>query len=197
MKDINELAKKALELKNKGIPEKEIATELHLSTQTVQWLLSRGFEKKVTAPKDVRIGWRSIGVYPYRISKLAEIFSDIIIEEMNSRNFSVDSIVGIALNGIPIATFIAEELNSELIIYRPSPTEGEGTFSSNYASVAGKNVVVVDDVVSTGETMTKAIRDIKKNGGNPVLAVCIVNKQSTDEIEGVLLRSLIRTRIIE
>ena len=30
MKDINELAKKALELKNKGIPEKEIATELHL-----------------------------------------------------------------------------------------------------------------------------------------------------------------------
>ena len=97
MKSIDELAKQALELKNRGIPEKEIATELHLSTQTVQWLLSRGFEKKTSTPRDVKIGWRSVGIYPYRISKLAEIFSDIIIEEMNKRNFEVDSLVGIAI----------------------------------------------------------------------------------------------------
>lgn len=197
MKNIDELAKEALELKNKGLPEKEIATEMHLSTQTVQWLLSRGFEKKASAPRDIKIGWRSIGIYPYRISKLAEIFSDIILEEMNKKDFEVDSIVGIAINGIPIATFIAEQLDSELIVYRPQPSNSEGTFSSNFASIAEKQVVIVDDVISTGETMSKAIRDIRKNGGKPVLALVIVNKTNWDEVEGVPLRSLIRSRLIE
>ncbi|MDP8011233.1 MAG: orotate phosphoribosyltransferase-like protein [Thermoplasmata archaeon] len=197
MKSIDELAKQAVELKNKGMPEKEIATELHLSTQTVQWLLSRGFEKKTSAPRDVKIGWRSIGIYPYRISKLAEIFADIVIEEMNNRGFEVDSVVGIAINGIPIATFLAEELNSELIVYRPQPTNKEGTFSSNFASVSGKKIVIVDDVISTGETMSKAIKDIKNQGGVPVLALTIVNKTDRDEVEGVRLRSLIRSRLIE
>ncbi len=197
MKSIDELAKQAVELKNKGMPEKEIATELHLSTQTVQWLLSRGFEKKTSAPRDVKIGWRSIGIYPYRISKLAEIFADIVIEEMNNRDFEVDSVVGIAINGIPIATFLAEELNSELIVYRPQPTNKEGTFSSNFASVSGKKIVIVDDVISTGETMSKAIKDIKNQGGVPVLALTIVNKTDRDEVEGVRLRSLIRSRLIE
>ncbi|MGC8564940.1 MAG: orotate phosphoribosyltransferase-like protein [Thermoplasmata archaeon] len=197
MKNIDELAKQALELKNKGIPEKEIATELHLSTQTVQWLLSKGFEKKVSAPRDVKVGWRSIGIYPYRISKLAEIFADIIIEEMNKRDFQPDSIVGIAINGIPLASFIAEQLDSELIVYRPQPTNKEGTFSSNFASVAEKEIVIVDDVISTGETMTKAIKDIKSMGGKPVLALTIVNKTDRNEVEGVPLRSLIRARLIE
>lgn len=197
MKSIDELAKQAFELKNKGMPEKEIATELHLSTQTVQWLLSRGFEKRTSAPRDIKIGWRSIGIYPYRISKLAEIFADIVIEEMNKRDFQPDSIVGIAINGIPIASFIAEQLDSELIVYRPHPTNKEGTFSSNFASVAEKEVVIVDDVISTGETMTKAIRDIRNIGGNPVLALTIVNKSDRDEVEGVPLRSLIRARLIE
>ena len=197
MKNIDELANQALELKNKGLPEKEIATELHLSTQTVQWLLSKGFEKKVSAPRDVKVGWRSIGIYPYRISKLAEIFSDIIIEEMNKRDFQPDSIVGIAINGIPLASFIAEQLDSELIVYRPQPTNKEGTFSSNFASVAEKQIVIVDDVISTGETMTKAIKDIKSMGGKPVLALTIVNKTDRNEVEDVPLRSLIRARLIE
>ena len=45
MKSIEELYKKALELKNKGISDKEISTELHLSVNTVTWLLSQEFLK--------------------------------------------------------------------------------------------------------------------------------------------------------
>ncbi|MGC8992053.1 MAG: orotate phosphoribosyltransferase-like protein [Thermoplasmata archaeon] len=197
MKDIEELAKHALELKQKGMSDKEIATELHISTQTVEWLLSRGFEKKVSAPKDIKIGWRSIGVYSYRISKIADIFADIVFEELQKRNTEANSVVGIAINGIPLATLLSDALNYELIIYRPQHGNNEGTFSSNFANVAKKNVIIVDDVISTGETMTKAIRDIKKNGGNPLLALVIVNKTTKDEIEGVPVRALIRARIIE
>ncbi len=194
MKSVEELAKRARELKEKGLNTKEIATELHLSTNTIEWLLTKGIEEE--APKDVKIGWRSIGIYPYRIAKIANIMTDIILEEMEKRQFDVDSIVGILINGIPFATFIAEELNVEMIIYRPHPKMEEGAFSSNYAHIEGKKVVLVDDVLSTGETMRKAIEDIRNAGGEPVLCVVLVNKTPWDEIDGVPLRGLIRARLL-
>ncbi|MCD6275732.1 MAG: orotate phosphoribosyltransferase-like protein [Thermoplasmata archaeon] len=195
MKSVEELAERALELKKKGLNIKEIASELHLSTTTVEWLLTKGVEEK-ELPKDVKIGWRSIGIYPTRISKIAEIMADIILEEMEKREFDVDSIVGILINGIPFATFIAEIMNVELIIYRPHPKREEGAFSSNYAHIEGKKVVIVDDVLSTGETMRKAIEDVRKAGGEAVLCVVLVNKTPWDEIDGVPLRGLIRARVL-
>ncbi len=195
MKSVEELAQRALELKKKGLNVKEIASELHLSTTTVEWLLTKGVEEK-EMPRDVKIGWRSIGIYPYRISKIAEVMTDIILEEMEKREFDVDSVMGILINGVPFATFIAEEMNVELIIYRPHPKREEGAFSSNYAHIEGKKVVIVDDVLSTGETMKKAIEDVKKAGGEPVLCVVLVNKTPWDEVDGVPLRALIRARVL-
>ncbi len=195
MKSVKELAEKALELRKKGLDVKEIATELHLSTNTVEWLLTKGIEEK-EVPKDVKIGWRSIGIFPYRISKISEIMTDIILEEMEKRDFDIDAVVGILINGIPYATFIAEELGIELIIYRPHPRREEGAFSSNYAHIEGKRVVIVDDVISTGETMAKAIEDIRNANGDPKLAVVLVNKTPHDEIDGVPLRGLIRALVL-
>ncbi len=195
MKSVEELAQRALDLRKKGLDIKEIATEMHLSTTTVKWLLTKGASAE-ELPRDVKIGWRSIGIFPYRISKIAEIMSDIIMEEMEKREFDVDAIVGILINGIPLATFIAEEMNVEMIIYRPHPKREEGAFSSNYAHVQGKRVVLVDDVLSTGETMRKAIEDVKNEGGEPVLAVVLVNKTPWDEVDGVPLRGLIRARLL-
>ncbi len=191
MKSVEELARRAMELREKGFDSKEIATELHLSTNTVEWLLTRGIEEE-NAPRDVKIGWRSIGIYPYRISKISEIMTDIIVEEMQKREFDVDSIVGVLINGIPYATFIAEELGVELIVYRPHPQREEGAFSSNYAHIEGKKVVIVDDVLSTGETIKKAVEDIRNAGGDPQLIMVMVNKTRRDELEGVPLRALIR-----
>ncbi len=197
MKSIDAIAKKALEYKEKGLSEKEIADELHLSTETVTWLLTRGV-KGGQPPKDVKIGWRSLGVYGNRIGFVGAAMTDIILEELEKRSMDADAVVGIAINGIPLATMISEELGKELVIYRPSQERhGKGgAFSSNYASVEGKKVVLVDDVVSTGETLKAAIADVHSAGGTPVLAVVLVNKTSHDDLDGTPLRALIRARAI-
>jgi len=197
MKSIDTLAKKALEYKSKGLSEKEIADELHLSTETVTWLLTRGV-KGGEPPKDVKIGWRSVGVYGNRIGFMAAAMTDIVLEELEKRNLEADVVVGIAINGIPLATVISEEVGKELAIYRPSQERhGKGgAFSSNYASVQGKKCVLVDDVLSTGETIRAAIADIQEAGGTPILAVVMVNKTGNDDLNGVPLRALIRARAI-
>src|SRR5216110_254933 len=103
MKDVNAIAKRALEYKEKGLSEKEIADELHLSPETVTWLLTRGV-KGGEPPKDVKIGWRSIGVYGNRIGFMAAAMSDIALEEMEKRQMDADGVIGVAINGIPISS---------------------------------------------------------------------------------------------
>jgi len=83
MKDVNAIAKRAMEYKEKGLSEKEIADELHLSAETVTWLLTRGV-KGGEPPKDVKIGWRSVGVFGNRIGFMAAAMSDIALEELGS-----------------------------------------------------------------------------------------------------------------
>ena len=197
MKDVNAIAKRAMEYKEKGLSEKEIADELHLSAETVTWLLTRGV-KGGEPPKDVKIGWRSVGVFGNRIGFMAAAMSDIALEELEKRQMDANSIVGIAINGIPLAALMSEELERELIIYRPSQERhGKGgAFSSNYASPQGKKVLIVDDVVSTGDTIKATISDVHDAGGTVVLAVVLVNKTAQDEIAGVPLRALIRARSI-
>lgn len=197
MKSIDAIAKKALDYKDKGLSEKEIADELHLSTETVTWLITRGV-KGGQPPKDVKIGWRSLGVYGNRIGFVGAAMTDIILEELEKRSIDADAILGIAINGIPLATVISEELGKELVVYRPGQERHgkRGAFSSNYASVEGKKTVIVDDVVSTGETLKTAIADVQAAGGTPVLAVVLVNKTGFDDLDGTPLRALIRARAI-
>ena len=192
MKSLEELYNRALELKNKGMSDKEISTELHLSVNTITWLLSK--DLKGNRVSDTKIGWRSVGVYGNRIEKIAEVMADIVTEEISMDN--VTSIIGITINGIPYATMLSDLLDRELIVYRPHPSGKEGMFSSNFAGVKGKKIVIIDDVISTGETMKRTIEDVHNQGGEVVLCVVLVSKLNSDEINNVPVRSLIRATMV-
>ncbi len=197
MKSIDSLVEQVMELKKNGLSESEISDELHLSVATVTWLLTRNV-KEDKPPADIKVGWKSIAVFGGRIGLVSSLFSDIILEEMENRDTEdLDTIVGIAINGIPFATMISEQLGIELSIYRPPVSDdSKGTFCSNYASLNGKNVAVVDDVISTGYVASSCISDLNEQGANPILMVVMVNKTPHYELEGTSVRSLIRARPI-
>lgn len=193
MKEIDALIAKALKYKENGLTDHEIADDLNVSKETAIWLLNKGKEKKPEG--DLKVGWRSIGVFPSRMSYISDALCDVLLEEMENKDIDIDVVVGIAINGIPFATLIAEKLDLELAVYRPHH-EKEGWFSSNYASVENKNSVIIDDVVGTGDTFTSAIKAIKSKNGNPALCIAILNKRVQNDILGIPLRSLIRSRVI-
>jgi len=189
MKEVEALINKAIKYKESGLTEHEIADELNVSKETASWLLSKGKDKKPSG--DVKIGWRSIGVYPSRVSFIADALCDIIMEECEE----LDTVVGIAINGIPFASFIADKLGLEMAVFRPHH-EKAGAFSSNYASVKEKKVVFIDDVVGTGETFKGAIKATKSEKGKPVLCISVLNKTPMNKIGDVPLRALIRARTL-
>ncbi len=188
----------AMELKAKGLTVAEIAQELNVSVATVDWLVTRQLEKETPPPADVKIGWRSIGVRGRRINLISEVLVDIVIEEMEKMDQEMDAVCGVAINGIPFATSLSSSLDTDLVVVRPHIGDHQdvGILSSNFASVAGKKVVVVDDVIGTGTTMTQVLGLLREAGANPILAVVVVNKTSRDSIDGVPLRALVRARTV-
>ena len=184
---IEELRTKAAELRAKGLNTQQIADELSVSQTTVQWLSNEGVTE--SPPDDVRIGWRTIGARATRIEAIGLILADIIDEELEGE---VDTIVGISLNGIAFAQSLAGHIDADFAIYRSVDEDGSGHLSNKYGNVAGRDVGVIDDVLSTGSTMRRTIEALRSEGANVCLCMVLVNKTERNEIEGVPLRGLIR-----
>ena len=184
---IDGLREKVAQMIGQGLNTQQIADELSISQRTVIWLNSGAAE--VDQPDDIRIGWRTIGARPNRINAIGAIMADIVMEELED----VDTIVGISLNGILFANSIADQLDVDVAIFRSVSEEGDGHLSNKYGNVAGRKVVVVDDVLSSGETMRRTIKTLQDEGAEVSLCMVMVNKTEQNAISSVPLRGLIRT----
>lgn len=198
MKDIEELIQKAVELQNNGLISAQIADELNVSRETVIWLLTRS-KKEVTtpAPKDISVNWSCIGKSAERLHHIALALCDMVLETMEKANAEVDVVVGIAANGIPLASMMAYELGADLAIYHRKGqdhvhTSRRGTISRNFGSVAGKNCVIVDDVITTGLTSTEVIDQLREMDAKPRVVAVLVDKKGADSISNVPIQSLVK-----
>ena len=196
---IEKMAAKAAELKEKGHSTREICQEMHLSQATVEWLLAKQASEAFSEalPADVKVGWRTIGVSGSRISSIADIMADVILEEQQKKEFDVDMISGLTNNGIPLATIVSEILEVDFGMVRTSREGTETNYASNYAVIKGKNVILIDDVISSGSTMKEAIKFVREQGGTAVLIMVLINKRGEDELDNVPLRALIRARPVK
>ena len=186
---IEELKALASNLMKEGLNTQQIADELSLSQDTITWLLSGTGDGE--RPSDVRIGWRTLGVRPQRIASVGSIMADVADEELGFEN--IDTVVGISINGIAFAYEVARILESDVTVFRTTDEgEGSGSLSNKYGQVAGKRAVIIDDVLSSGKTMSKTIQSIRAAGGEVSLAIVLVNKTTRNEIDDVPLRGLIR-----
>jgi orotate phosphoribosyltransferase len=117
----------------------------------------------------------------------------------------VDTVVGIAVSGVPFATVMADfiedmtGLETSLSIFHPNKhrkdadeSDDEGTISTNFGTVEGKKVVIVDDVITSGKTAKEVIHTVKDLGGEPTCVTVLIDKAGLSEIEGVPVESLIR-----
>lgn len=96
------------------------------------------------------------------------------LAQMIKENFpTVEVIAGTATAGIPHAAFIAEELELPLIYVRSKPKDhGQGRQIEGVLA-KGAKTVVIDDLLSTGGSVLKAVK-AAKNEGADVLGVAAI-----------------------
>ena len=184
---VDELRDTVQGLREKGLNNRQIADELSISTSTVEWL--QGTSAPEAKPEDVRIGWRTIGVKPNRIDAIGMIMADICDEHLGD---DFTTVVGISINGIMFAQSVSDQLGREVSIFRGGDDGESGALSNKYGQVGGKRVVIVDDLLNSGDTMRQAIEALHSAGAEVVLCLVLVNKTTKDEIAGIPLRGLIR-----
>ncbi|WP_346675653.1 orotate phosphoribosyltransferase-like protein [Methanobrevibacter woesei] len=197
----NELIQKAQELRKHGFTTGEIADELNVSMDTARWLtLQKPRDEKPEAPVDFAINWQSLGGNSTRLRYVSGALSDMALSHGEA-----EVIVGIAVSGIPFATMMADFLEdmsgveTSLAVFHPNKHrkqndigDGEGAISENFGSVEGKKVVIVDDVITSGNTVTEVLEAVKDHGGEPIAVTVLIDKAGLSEIDGVPVESLIK-----
>jgi len=86
-----------------------------------------------------------------------------------------DVIAGIETSGIVHAAYLGCLLNKPIAYIRKKP-KGHGTKSLVEGLINGRRVLLIDDVVTTGNTLIKAIKSIRDNGGIIEDALVIIDR---------------------
>ncbi len=107
----------------------------------------------------------------------------------------VDKVAGPALGAVPIATAVSLASGIPMLMIRKSK-KGYGTSKLIEGDLAnGDQVVVVEDVTTTGNSLLKAVNAVKDNGGVMVRALVVVDREegATENLakKGIKLEPLV------
>lgn len=195
MSSLDDLISRAKMLLGEGHSPGQIADELSLSMETVTWLLTQA--KGAAAPKDVHIDWTAVSSNATLLEDTAGMLLGRYYQAQGDGEVSspvADAIVGIAISGIPLATLIAVQEAAELAIYHPVKQNANdrptGSISANFATVSGKRCLIVDDTITSGNTMREVVKYLKKHNATPVAICVIFDKRGIKDVEGVPVYSL-------
>jgi len=202
MKNIDDLVDSAADLAERGLSKGEIADELNVSRETASWLVERSGtgtapkEVPKSGPHDIHVDWSALGRDSSRLHHIGCAMADLL----SKQGEDVDLTIGIEKAGAPLATTVARELDTDLGTYAPSKHQwdddeseaADGSFSRNFAQIRDRDCYVVDDTITSGNTMTETVEAIQQQGGNPIACVVLADKRGIEEIHGVPVYSLLQ-----
>ncbi|HQN91926.1 MAG TPA: orotate phosphoribosyltransferase-like protein [Methanoculleus sp.] len=197
MSALEDLITKAKALQAEGHTPDQISDELGLSMETVTWLLTQ--QKGIDSPKDVHIDWTAVGSHGALLSDMAMVMLKRFLYLTDDGSLDRDeeragTVVGIAQSGVPLATLIAAEEGLRLAVYLPAKySRGEtptGSLWGTFSTIAGQRCIIVDDVITTGITLSETIAFLRRHGATPVAVWSLFDKRGIREVEGVPVHSL-------
>ncbi len=125
-------------------------------------------------------------LYPH--TKETSEICKILAEKYKDKNIEV--VVGPALGGIILSQYVAGHLSEMygkevLGIYTEKSLEGKQIFTRGYEKYVedNKNILIVEDIVTTGGSVLKVIEAVKNAGGNIIGACALVNKNKDLDID--------------
>lgn len=138
-------------------------------------------------------------IYPYTAA-ISQLCQEIARRVIEVKPRPIDVVVGPALGGVVLSQWVAHHLSQllereVLAVYTEKTPENGQRFTRGYdALVAGKNILVVEDVMTTGGSVHKVVEAVKAAGGTVVQAFALFNRNPevvTAEVVGAPLSTLV------
>lgn len=132
------------------------------------FLLSSGLHSSQYINKDM------ILVDPHLRRMVVNVFADYL------RNITIETgyciFTGPAVAGSMFANLVADALKA-FFVYCEKQSNGTMKFSRGFDKVLkGNDVVIIEDIITTGSSVIKTINAVKECGGIPKVVVCIWNR---------------------
>tara|TARA_B100000315_G_scaffold58933_1_gene53504 strand:+ start:444 stop:1061 length:618 start_codon:yes stop_codon:yes gene_type:complete len=143
------------------------------------------------------IDLRLVPSFPHQFRKMIKNLQKLIIEKIGLDNF--DSLVSIPTGGLIIGSALAIETVKPLIYVRNKPKDYGTAKSLEGKILSGMQVMMIDDVATTGTSIINGIKQLRAEGLSISNACVIINRlEGADKIlnsVGVILHQL--TDILE
>jgi len=138
------------------------------------------------------IDLRLVASFPHIFRKMTKNLQKLISEKTGLDNF--DSLVAVPTGGLVIGSALAIETVKPLIYVRDKPKDYGTTKSIEGKIYSGMKVVLIDDVITTGNSVINAIKQLKDAGLSISDVYVIINRlegaNNTLELEEVNLYQL-------
>jgi len=97
----------------------------------------------------------------------------LFIDYIKSKNFKNPVIASPDIGGVARARYFAKKLGLDMVIVdKRREKANESEVMNVIGNVAGKDIILIDDMVDTAGTMVKGAAALKKLGANSVMACC-------------------------
>lgn len=89
-----------------------------------------------------------------------------------------DALAGLELGGIPLATILSQLTGLPALFVRKQAKEYGTRRLAEGGEVAGRRLVVIEDVVSTGGAIIDATQELQASGAQIISVVCVIDRES-------------------
>jgi orotate phosphoribosyltransferase len=124
------------------------------------------FKSGIIAP--IYVDNREFPFYPSSWKVVVEGFQELI----KKNNINFDIIAGVAVGGIPHSAVLGFSLNKSSIFIRKEAKDHGTKSLVEGGNIKGKKVILIEDLVSTGGSSLKAVKEIRNAGG--IIDECLV-----------------------
>ena len=140
------------------------------------------------------IDLRIVPSFPDAFQKVCDLYVKLIEKDLGVEKF--ERVAGIPTAGIPFASLVAYQLKKPFLYIRPKARLHGRERRIEGILMPGDRVLLVDDLITTGKSLRKAVAAIRAEGGVVTDAVVLVDREEGGKEkmakDDVLLHYLLR-----
>jgi len=145
------------------------------------------FTLKSGQKSNIYFDFRLLISYPQTLSKIARLLP-MCFPELDGT--SIDLLAGVPLGALPLASFLSQHTELPQILYRDT-VKSHGTqrrIEGNYQK--GQKVGVIEDVVTTGNSVLETCRQLELEGLEVSFILCLLDRREDRKTGPDTVRSI-------
>ncbi len=130
----------------------------------------------------------------YRFESDPDLLADVVEALVPLVPPGIEGLAGLELGGVPLATLLSSVTGIPAFYVRKEPKKYGTERVCEGGDIAGRTLLIVEDVVTTGGQVVLSAQDLRSEGAVVEYAVCVIDREGggADVVgaEGITLRSL-------